>query len=138
MRILTTTAAAAAAIIAAFGSGASAQTADYSNVAQSAGAVFDFCENTSDGQDLTAACACFTGYMGGALGDRDYETMAFLLRIGEMTESGAPQADIEKEIFAYFNRGFTQADVERVAGMIEGMVDRGDAVCGQFTPQSVT
>lgn len=84
------------------------------------------------GPDVRASCACITGYMGGAMSDRDFEVVAVLLRVGEMTQSGAPEATIQAEIMAFFERGFTEGDVQRVAAMVDQIGARGDAVCGQF------
>lgn len=117
---------------------ASAQNYAYSSVTASARTIYASCAQMSQKQgmaDVRAACACITGYMGGAMSDRDFEVASVLLRVGEMTENGTPQATIEAEIMAFFERGFTEADVNRVAAMVDQMSTRGDAVCGQFEQQ---
>lgn len=117
---------------------ASAQNYAYSTVAASAQNIYASCARMSQSKgmaDVRAACACITGYMGGAMSDRDFEVAAFLLRVGEMAESGGPEATIQAEIMAFFERGFTESDVQRVASMVDQMSTRGDAVCGQFEQQ---
>ncbi len=129
------------AAIAAFLAGlspASAQNDLNSIVETSARSIYASCARMSAASgmnDVRAACACITGYMGGALNDRDYEVAATLLRVGEMAETGASQTAIEAEIMAFFERGFTEADVNRVAGLVQQMGVRGDVVCGQFEPR---
>lgn len=100
--------------------------------------VYQSCARVTAGAgagDVRASCACLTGYMGGAMSDRDFEVVAILLRVGEMTESGAAESAIQAEIMAFFERGFTEADVQRVAAMVNQISSRGDAVCGQFERQ---
>lgn len=117
---------------------ASAQNYAYSSVSASARNIYAACARMTQTQgaaDVRASCACITGYMGGAMNDRDFEVAAILLRVGEMTESGVPEATIQAEIMAFFERGFTEADVQRVAAMVDQMSTRGDAVCSQFEQQ---
>lgn len=128
---------AVAAIAAAVGIISPANAQNYfssSTVVQNARDVYAACArmSTGGGIDVRASCACITGYMGGAMNDRDFEVAAVLLKIGEMTETGAPQASIDAVIIDFLQRGFTEADVTRVAAMVEQMGARGDAVCGQF------
>jgi hypothetical protein len=118
-----------------------AQNYQLNSVTATARQVFASCVSMSRKEGAAnpaAACACVTGYMAGAMNDRDFEVAKTLLRVGEMTENGTSQATIEAEIMAFFERGFTEADVERVAAQVEQMSSRGDAVCGQFdNPGSV-
>lgn len=112
-----------------------AQYSGGSTVVESAREIYQSCSRISAGSgmaDIRAACACITGYMGGALNDRDYEVAAILLRIGEMSEAGAPDSAIEQEVIGLLQRGYSQADVQRVAALVEQIGARGDAVCGQF------
>jgi len=129
----------AAIIAAAIATGsANAQTYASSTLPATARSIYQSCTQVaggSTGADMRASCACITGYMGGAMSDRDFEVVAVLLRVGEMTESGAPEATIQAEIMAFFERGFTESDVQRVSAMIDAVTARGDAVCGQFEPQ---
>jgi hypothetical protein len=115
---------------------AAGQNYDLSSVSAAAIQVYASCESMSQragiAVDVRAACACLTGYVGGMMSDRDFEVAAFLLRVGEMTETGVPQAAIEAEIMAFFERGFTQADVQRVAAAVDAASARGDAICAQF------
>jgi len=114
---------------------AGAQNYAFSSIASSARQVYASCVSISRQQgiaDPRMACACVTGYMGGALSDRDYEVAAVLLRVGEMTENGASQQAIEAEIIAFFERGFTEADVQRVSSAFDQISARGDTVCKQF------
>ncbi len=126
-----------AALAAALATTASAYAQNYqlNSVAATARQVYASCLSMSRKEgvaDPAAACACVTGYMGGSMSDRDFEVASVLLRVGEMTESGASQASIEAEIMAFFERGYTEDDVNRVAAQVEQISARGDAVCGQF------
>lgn len=117
---------------------AAAQNNQFSAVAETARGVYASCRSLSAREgvaDARAACACVTGYMGGMMSDRDFEVAAVLLKVGEMTESGASQAAIEAEIMAFFERGFTESDVQRVSSMVETAGARGDAVCGNLDAQ---
>ncbi len=96
--------------------------------------VYSSCLTVGKGADLSTACACLTGYLGGVLDDRDLEITAFLLRIGEMADRGVPEADIQSEVYDFFSKGFSEADVQRVAALVEQISARGDIVCGQFEP----
>ena len=130
MRCLT---GAAFAVVMATTGAANAQNYLPSSVTATAREVYQSCTRVTAGAgDVRASCACLTGYMGGAMTDRDFEVVAILLRVGEMTESGAAEAAIQAEIMAFFERGFTEADVQRVAAMVNQISSRGDAVCGQF------
>jgi len=115
---------------------AGGQNYDLSSVSAAARQVFASCESLSRREgvavDVRAACACLTGYVGGIMTDRDFEVAAFLLRVGDMTETGASPASIEAEIMAFFERGYTEDDVQRVAAAVEAASARGDAVCAQF------
>lgn len=88
--------------------------------------------------DPRAACACVTGYMAGAMSDRDFEVASVLLKVGEMTERGAAQSEIEAEILDFFQRGYTQDDVNRVAAQVRQIGARGDAVCSQFERETTS
>ncbi len=117
---------------------AGAQNYALSSLPATARSVYQTCAQLTaraGGVDIRASCACITGYMGGALSERDFEVVAVLLRVGEMTDSGASEASIQAEIMAFFERGFTEQDVQRVAAMIDQITARGDAVCGQFEQQ---
>lgn len=132
MRLLLFAAASAALL---WSSSASAQNYALSSVTESARMVYASCENMSRRAglaDARAACACITGYMGASMTDRDFEIAGFLLRVGEMAETGAGDAAIGAEVMAFFERGFTEQDVERVAATVEQISGRGDAICGQF------
>lgn len=124
------------ALMAALSLGATAHAqSDLSSVAAIASGVYASCSALSEREGLSdprAACACLTGYMGGAMSDRDFEVASVLLRVGEMEESGASEIAIEAEIMAFFERGFTEDDVTRVAAMVDAISARGDALCGQF------
>jgi hypothetical protein len=114
---------------------ATAQTFQFSSVAATAQRVYASCLSVSGRSgvaDPRASCACITGYMGASMNDRDFEVAGILLRVGEMTDSGASQQAIEAEIMAFFERGFTEADIARVASTVEQISQRGDAVCGQL------
>jgi hypothetical protein len=117
-------------------SSAAGQGYDLSSISAVARQVYTSCESISQREgvaiDIRAACACLTGYVGGTMSDRDFEVAAFLLRVGEMTETGVPQAAIEAEIMAFFERGFTEEDVQRVAAAVDAASARGDAICAQF------
>jgi hypothetical protein len=134
MRIIAL-AAAAATFASASLAPAGAQTYGNAAVTASARNIYAACAQMSQRSgmgDVRAACACITGYMGGTLSDRDYEVAAILLRVGQMTENGASQDAIDSEIIAFFQRGFTETDVNRVAAAVDQMSARGDAICGQF------
>lgn len=124
-----------------FTSLAKAETLQLGAVATSARQIYASCLAVSQREGAAnpaAACACITGYMGASMNDRDFEVASTLLRVGEMSENGASQAAIEAEVLAFINRGFTQADIDRVSAAIQEMSERGDAVCGQFdAPGSV-
>ncbi len=114
---------------------AKAQNYQFLSVAATAQRVYASCLSMSGRSgvvDPSASCACITGYMSASMNDRDFEVAGILLRVGEMTESGASQQAIEAEIIAFFDRGFTEADITRVASTVEQISERGDAVCGQF------
>ena len=114
---------------------ASAQNYQFNSVTSVARDVYSTCVEVSrknGSLDAAEACACVTGYMAGAMSDRDYEVASVLLKIGDMAESGASQSEIQAEIIAFFERGFTEADVNRVAATIQAIGSRGDAVCAQF------
>jgi hypothetical protein len=128
----------AASVVAALLSPATAQNNQLSGLAETAQGVYASCRSMSAREgfaDAAAACACVTGYMGGMMSDRDFEIAAMLLKVGEMTENGASEAAIEAAIMAFFERGFTEADVQRVAAMVEAAGARGDAVCGMLDAQ---
>lgn len=117
---------------------ANAQTYSSTSVTATARNIYQSCASVTGragAGDVRASCACITGYMGGAMSDRDFEVVAILLRVGEMTDTGASEAAIQAEIMAFFERGYTEDDVQRVAAMVDQMSTRGDAVCGQFEPQ---
>ena len=114
---------------------AGAQGYSTSSLPATARSIYQSCAQVaggSSGADVRASCACITGYMGGAMSDRDFEVVSILLRVGEMTELGASEAAIQAEIMAFFERGFTEADVQRVSAMVDQIGARGDAGCGQF------
>lgn len=114
---------------------ASAQYNQLSSVTATASQVFSTCVSMSRRggvSDPRTSCACITGYMGASMNDRDYEVANVLLRVGEMSETGASQSAIEAEITAFFQRGFTEDDVNRVAATVQQIAARGDAVCSQF------
>lgn len=114
---------------------ANAQYFGGSTVVESAREIYQSCSRISADSgmaDVRAACACITGYMGGAMNDRDYEVAAILLRIGEMSEAGASDSEIEQEVIALLQRGYSEADVQRVAALVDQIGARGDTVCGQF------
>ncbi|MFZ5618179.1 MAG: hypothetical protein ACOZAA_12765 [Pseudomonadota bacterium] len=135
MRIIATAAVAAFCF---FSAPAGAQNYQFSSVTASARQVYASCFTMSKRGGLTdprASCACITGYMGASMSDRDFEVAGILLRVGEMTETGAAQAAIEAEITAFFERGFTEEDIQRVASTVEQISQRGDSICGQFEQQ---
>lgn len=126
-----------AAVAAAFWSSAPAGAENFqmNSVTATARQVYNSCMSMSQRSGAAtpaAACACVTGYMGASLDDRDFEVASVLLRVGQMTENGASQASIETEIMAFFERGYTEDDVNRVAASVQQISQRGDAVCSQF------
>jgi hypothetical protein len=127
--------AAAVAAAIAWSAPASAQSNQFSSVTAIAGQVYASCVSASRRAGLydpRLSCACVTGYMGASMNDRDYEVASVLLRVGEMAETGASQMAIEAEITEFFQRGFTEDDVKRVAATVQQIAARGDAVCSQF------
>lgn len=114
---------------------AGAQNYQFSSVRETAQRVYASCLSMSGRSgvaDPRVSCACITGYMGASMDDRDFEVAGILLRVGEMTETGASQQAIEAEIVAFFQRGYTEADIDRVAATVERIGTRGDTVCSQF------
>lgn len=114
---------------------AQAQNFQFSSVTATAQRIYASCVSMSGRSgvaDPRASCACITGYMGASMNDRDFEVAGILLRVGEMTETGASEQAIEAEIVAFFERGFTEADINRVAATVEQISQRGDAICSQF------
>lgn len=132
MRIVLTAAFAAAFLCSA---PAGAENYQLSSVSDTARQVYASCMSMTGKKGAAnpaVSCACITGYMGASMNDRDFEVASVLLRVGEMTENGTSQATIEAEIMAFFERGFTEDDVNRVAATVDQISTRGDAVCGQF------
>ena len=119
---------------------AAAQNDQSGSITATAREVYNSCLSISrkqGGGNGSEGCACVTGYMGGMMSDRDFEVASVLLRVGEMSEEGAAQSDIDAEVRAFIQRGFTEEDVRRVAAMVQAAGARGDAVCAQFGQPSV-
>ncbi len=133
MRIIAVAAVAAIACLCSAPAGA--QNYQFSSVTTAARDVYSACVSLSRREGLSeprAACACFTGFMGGTMSDRDFEIASGLIKVGELTENGAPQTAIDQEVAAFLGRGFSEADINRVVSMIDEAGARGDAICGQF------
>src|SRR5690606_28186328 len=136
MRIVVLAAAVAAAFAAA---PVFAQNYAVGSVAATAQEIYTSCLEVgrdSGAADPSDACACLAGYLAGALSDRDYEVAGVLLKVGQLMNAGASQSQIEAEIVAFLQRGFTEDDVRRVGGAVEAIAARGQSVCGQFEKNS--
>ena len=96
--------------------------------------LYNTCMATDGSEGAEAACACVTGYMAGAMTDREFDIVARLGRIGTLIEEGQPENVVQAEIAAFFQAGYTQGEADAVSAKMSAMTARGDAVCAPFGP----
>ena len=129
-------------VIAAAGVAAAPAHAQQFDIARAGMQIYESCKAVSSGQiagDLRTSCACLVGYYGGILSDRDLALADILLRAGVMVERGASQDEITAEIGPDIQAGaYSEADINRVAAVVEQAGPRIDQVCAGFQQPGVS
>ena len=121
-----------------FASGAKAQ--QVSDVIDASFAVYAGCLKSIENENARTpdtVCACFTGYLGGKLNDRQYIVLGYVMEGALLQAAGAPEVQLQAVMQEMMSKGYTIEELQQVAGIMEELDSRGDAICAPFQMETM-
>lgn len=88
--------------------------------------------------DATEACACFTGFLGGKLTQRQFDILGYIMDAAVAESSGASDAEIQSIVMEMKSKGYSLEELQEVLSVLDQVTKYGDAVCAPFQEELIS